>query len=74
MLRKFITATGFIAVATALADLLLVALHRERRDGDDRDCPQATTLLEPPGDLDPGDRGDLNTLSIRSGWVLPVKV
>src|SRR5208283_1490587 len=36
-----------ISPAAALADLLLVALHRERGDGDDRNRAQLLVVLQP---------------------------
>src|SRR5690348_4403757 len=49
-----------IGLAAALADPLLVALHGERRDGDDRNGFQLRIVLEPFGDFKAGHLGQLN--------------
>src|SRR5437762_6703396 len=51
---------GNIGFAAAVANLLLVALHREGGHGDDRDRPQIVILLEPFCDFEPGDLGQLD--------------
>src|SRR5262245_23908636 len=51
---------GDVGLAAALADLLLVALHGEGGDRDDRDAAQLRVLLEPLGDLEAGDLGQLD--------------
>src|SRR5438045_6344432 len=44
-----------IGFATAVADLLLVALHRKGGHRDDRDRAQLVIFLEPFGDFEAGD-------------------
>src|SRR6185312_2651358 len=49
-----------ISFAAALADALLVALHRERGDGDDRYGLEVGVVLEPLGDFEAGYFGKLD--------------
>src|SRR5438045_6213443 len=48
-----------IGFATAVADLLLVALHRKGGHRDDRHRPQHVIFLAPFGDVQAGERGHL---------------
>src|SRR5438552_2406313 len=61
---------GDIRLATALADLFLVALHGKRRDRDDRDGAQFVVLLDPFGDLQPRNLRQLNIHQDQIGAVL----
>src|SRR5690348_10466300 len=51
---------GDIGLAAALADFFLIALHGKGGDGDDRDRLQSIILLDPFGDLEARDLGQLN--------------
>src|SRR5258706_9886976 len=44
---------GDVGLAPAFADLLLVALHRERRDGNDRDRFEIVVFLQPFRNFEP---------------------
>src|SRR5664279_1993257 len=46
---------GDISLAAAFADLFLIALHRERGDGDDRNGFETVVFLQPLGDFQTGD-------------------
>src|ERR1041384_8382241 len=49
-----------VSLAAALADALLVALHRKGSDGDDRNCLQLRIVLEPLRHFEPGNFRQLN--------------
>src|SRR6476620_8806883 len=51
---------GQIGLAAALADTLLVALHRKRRDCDHWDRAQLRIVLDPAGHFETGHLGKLN--------------
>src|SRR5579864_9372484 len=51
---------GDIGLAAAFADLLLIPLHGEGSDGDDRDRAEIVILLDPFRHLEAGDLGQLN--------------
>src|SRR5439155_2297350 len=51
---------GDVSFAAAVADLLLIALHRERGHRDDWDAAQIIVFLEPFGDLEARHLGQLD--------------
>src|SRR6516162_4294459 len=61
---------GDIGLAAAVADLLLVALHRERSHRDDRDHAQIVVLFDPLGHLKTGYFGKLNIHQDQIGMML----
>src|SRR4051812_30458449 len=61
---------GYIALAAALPDLFLVALHCERGDRDDRDAAEFLVCLQLFGDLQSRHLGQLN---IHQDQVRPVR-
>src|SRR3954464_14647154 len=63
-----------IGLAAALADPLLVALHGERRDGDDWDDLQLRVVLEPFGDLKARYFGKLDVHQHKVGTVLASEI
>ena len=65
---------GQIGLATALADALLVALHRKRGDGDHRDGLELGIFLEPFGHFETGHFGQLNVHQDQVGPVLAREV
>src|SRR5215217_4698082 len=58
-----------IGLAAALADALLVALHGEGGNGDDRDGLEVVVLLQPLRDLEAGDFGKLDVHQDEIGLV-----
>src|SRR4029079_1695005 len=63
-----------IGLAAALADALLVTLHRERRDGDNRDRPELRIVLEPLRHFEARHFGQLNIHQHQIGPVLASEV
>ena len=61
---------GQIGLAAALADAFLVALHGKGGDGDDRNAVAALIVLEPFGDFEAGDFGQLDVHQDQVGPVL----
>src|SRR5690606_4778976 len=61
-LEKTVHGNGFgdVRLASALSDALLVALHGEGCDGDNRNASQLIVILEPLGHLQPRDLGKLD--------------
>src|SRR5437764_11633594 len=59
-----------IGLTSALADALFVALHGKGGDRDDRDGAQFVVFLEPLGDLEAGDLGELDIHQDQIGMML----
>ena len=60
---------GDVGLAAALPDLLLISLHGESGDRDDRDMLQIVGFLEPLRDLDAGNFRQLNVHEHEVGLV-----
>src|SRR5690349_11044120 len=63
-----------VGLAAALADALLVTLHRERRDGDHGDRPALRIVLEPLRHFEARHFGQLNIHQHQVGPVLASEV
>src|SRR5688572_13857568 len=61
---------GYVTLAAALQNSLLVALHGKGRDGDHRDGLEVVIFLEPLGDDEPGNLRELDIHEDQVGVVL----